>query len=388
MRFFLISDDETSAAMIRTAIMDRGLEFPAANQCRLPGITNLLRTLNLTATSEQRPGLPETAQETSTIVILVMPEDPERGLEAISAICAEHAARLLVVGTLRDSKVVLRALRSGATEYLDREDLATELHHALDRFDQKRTRAFSVGVLSATGGAGCSVIAANLGCELAKKPHTCGVVDLKAEGGDLATLLDLKTAYSLADVSRNVDGLDTTVLRGCLATHASGVQLLSAISEFPGFTTIDPRGVQRTYSLLSRQVNFIVTDLDRCLSHITFSTAQTADLLLVVMRMDFVSLRRTRLMLDFLHNGGIDRGRFLILANQTGQSGEVPLSQASDALQTKIFAQIPHDPRTVIRSVNNGEPVMLSAPSSKFARKIVEIAAHVRQLSVRKSSAT
>jgi MinD-like ATPase involved in chromosome partitioning or flagellar assembly len=67
------------------------------------------------------------------------------------------------------------------------------------------------------------------------------------------------------------------------------------------------------------------------------------------------------------------------------RQGEMSPAQASDGLQLKVCCQIPDDPKTVIRSVNNGEPVVASAPSSKFARKITEIASHIRQLSDRRT---
>ena len=167
MKFYLVSDDETAASLIRSAILDRGLEFPAGNQCRLAGVPGLIRTLSQTAATESRQGAG--AEQQSTI-LLVMPEDVERGLEAVGLIHSELPCRLLLIGSIEDSRVVLRAMRQGATEYLDQSELSSELNNALDRIDQRKTRAWTIGVWSACGGAGCSVVAANLACELAKKP--------------------------------------------------------------------------------------------------------------------------------------------------------------------------------------------------------------------------
>jgi len=110
-----------------------------------------------------------------------MSDDAERGLEAVGQIHATLPCRLLV-GTIADSRPVLRAMRQGATEYLDQSDLAGELNHGPDRIDQRKTRAWNIGVWSACGGAGCSVVSANLACELAKKPGSFGLVDLKVAG--------------------------------------------------------------------------------------------------------------------------------------------------------------------------------------------------------------
>ncbi|MFM7058895.1 MAG: CpaE family protein [Planctomycetota bacterium] len=376
MRFFLVSDDDAAAAVIRSVILDRGLEFPAGNQCRLAGVPGLLRTLSQTPTPA----------EAQTTIVLVMPENADAGIEAVAAICSGLPCRLLLAGSIADSRVVLRAMRLGAVEYLDLTDLGSELNHALDRIDQRRTRAYTIGVFSAAGGAGCSLVAANLACELARKPGSCALVDLKAEGGDLATLLNLKSAHTLADVSRNVDGLDAAVLKNCLVPHPGGALLLSAGGEFPSFVPVDPRAVQRSLSLLSRQVEFVVLDLDRCLNHVTFTTAQTADVLVLVMRPDFPSLKRTRLMLDWMVDSGVDRAKFRVVLNRTGWSGEVPASQVADGLQMKVSLEIPDDPKPMLRSVNSGEPLVLAVPSAKFSKRMVQLSEELRGLAARRGS--
>lgn len=385
MKFYLVSDDETAASLIRTAILDRGLEFPAGNQCRLAGVPGLIRTLGQALAAEARQG-GGTGTESQTTILLVMPEDAERGLDAIGLIHNELHCRLLLIGGISDSRLVLRAMRQGATEYLDQSELASELNHALDRIDQRRARAWTVGVWSACGGAGSSIVAANLACELAKKPGSCGLVDLKVEGGDLATLLNLKVTHTLADASRNVDGLDTTVLRTCLVSHGSGVQLLSASADYPSFAPVDTRGVQRALSLLGRQVDYLVLDLDRCLSHVAFTMAQSADILLCVMRPDFVSLRRTKLMLDWLGESGLDRGRVRLVVNRTGLSGEVSVAQATEALQMNSAVDLPDEAKAMLRAVNNGEPLQLTAPSAKFCRRLTELARELREAAARRQS--
>ena len=376
MRFFLVSDDDSAAAVIRSVVFARGLEFPAGNQCGLADVPGLLRTLSQSSTPA----------EAQTTIVLVIPENTDKGLEAVSAICAAAPCRLLLVGSIADSRVVLRAMRLGAAEYLDLTDLSSELNLALDRIDQRRRKAFTIGVFSASGGAGCSLVAANLGCELAKKNSSCALVDLKVEGGDLATLLNLKTSHTLADVSRNVEGLDSAVLKNCLVPHAGGALLLTAAGDFPSFAPVDPRAVQRSLSLLSRQVDYVVMDLDRCLNHVTFATAQTTDALVLVMRPDFPSLKRTRLMLDWMVDSGVDRTKFRVVLNRTGWSGEVPSAQVADGLQMKVSSDIPDDPKPLLRSVNSGEPLVLAVPSAKFSKRIAQLAEELRGAAAQRSS--
>lgn len=379
MRFYLVSDDDQVATEIRAAILDRGLEFPVANQCRIAGVPSLLSQLAPPVISSLPGwGTRDLPGGNEVTILLVMPQDLEQGLQIIRQIRAASSHRLLVVGEVHGGRSLLRALREGATEYLDRMDLGNELASALDRLDQRLQRAFSVGICSAVGGAGCSLLASNLACELARCRKRCGLVDLKLEGGDLASLLDLKPQYTLADLNQNVDAFDSTVLKSCLTTHSSGVQLLAASTQFPSFTPIDVRGVGRAFSMLGRQVDFIVADLDRCLGQATFATAQAADLLLCVMRLDFVSLRRTKLLLDFFLSGNVAQSKIRIVANRQGLSGEISIAQVEETLRMKVHTQIPDDNKLILRSINNGEPAILTAPASKFSRRIQELAAEIQ----------
>ena len=77
MRFYLVSDDEVLASAIRSAILDRGLEFPASDQCRILGVPGLLSQLAPPVVSSL-PGwgardLPEDNQV--TIILSQPPED-------------------------------------------------------------------------------------------------------------------------------------------------------------------------------------------------------------------------------------------------------------------------------------------------------------------------
>ncbi len=137
--------------------------------------------------------------------------------------------------------------------------------------------------------------------------------------------------------------------------------------------------MQRVMSLLSHTNEYIVCDLDRCLSHLTFTIAKSLDHLYCVMRPDFISLRRTRRLLEFLDSSGIARDRVHIIVNRTGNSGEIAAAQIADVLKVSEVQQFPEDPKPVLRSINNGEPLVIRQPSSKLSRKLAALAAGIRQ---------
>ena len=97
------------------------------------------------------------------------------------------------------------------------------------------------------------------------------------------------------------------------------------------------------------------------------------------MRPDFISLRRTRRLLEFLDSSGLARDRVHIIVNRTGNSGEIAAAQIADVLKVSEVQQFPEDSKPVLRSINNGEPLVIRQPSSKLSRKLAALAAGIRQ---------
>jgi Flp pilus assembly CpaE family ATPase len=114
--------------------------------------------------------------------------------------------------------------------------------------------------------------------------------------------------------------------------------------------------------------------------------AQSCDVLLCVIRPDFVSLRRTKLMLDWQADAGLDRGRIRLVVNRAGWSGEVSVAQVSEALQMKSAVDLPDETKAMLRAVNSGEPLQLTAPSAKFSRRVAELAKELKEAAGRRQA--
>ena len=108
---------------------------------------------------------------------------------------------------------------------------------------------------------------------------------------------------------------------------------------------------------------YVVVDLDHSFrdEQIAGAPARPTSILLVL-RLDFASLRNARRTLDHLEQLGIPRDRLRLVVNRYGQPKEVPAAKAEEALGVKIFHYVPDDPKTVNRANNNGVPVVLESP--------------------------
>lgn len=361
---FIISDQESVGSRVRQVLATAGQDCPVSNM----------------ATLENAPG--RVSQARPDLVVLVLHGDRERALSLLGEMRAKLNCRTLVVGPASDPKLVLSMLRGGADDFVDETELEGELKSALARLQAGAAANMTepgkiIAVLGPSGGCGSSTLAANIATVLAKEHKTALLVDLKLETGDLASLLDLKPNYTLANLCQNVNRMDRVMLERSLAQHASGVHLLASPQVFADIGHVTPDGVQQALSLARVLFPYIVIDLDH-----TFRSEQTkvlrmADVVLVVLRLEFTSLRNARRALDHLEQMGIPRDHIKLVVNRYGQAKEVPASKAEEALGMKIAHYVPEDAKSIIRANNNGVPVVLEAPSTKVSKSVSILARSV-----------
>ena len=315
------------------------------------------------------------------LIVVALPANPERSLallDWLGKMPRQHGERVLAIGPAADPKLVLRALRGAVDDYLDQDELESELIAALGRWRASMAMQDEAGrviaVLAPSGGSGSSTLAANLATVLAKQHKSSVLIDMKLQSGDLAALLDLKPTFTLADLCQNVARLDRTLFERPLVRHSSGVSLLAPPRHFDDIARITSDGVHQALNLAKAPFPYVLIDLDHSFRPEQVEVIQQADLILLVLRLDFASLRNTRRALEYIELLGISRERIRLVVNRHGQPKEVPAGKAEEVLGMKVFHYVPDDPRSVNRANNNGVPVVLEAPRAAVSRSMTKLA--------------
>jgi len=359
MQAFIVSDHESIGNRVRQVLLFEGLDCQAAHAVSLDLAAEHL--------AKRQPDL----------VVMVLGNDPERALIVMGEVLRKMKSRVVVVGPA-SSKLVIRALRGGAADYVDEGDLEAELQAALRQpRDEESGRAGAgrlIAVLAPSGGSGSSTLATNVAAALAKEHKEVALVDLNLEAGDLPALLDLKPIYTLADLTQNVARMDRVLLERSLVRHASGVHLLASPRTFGAAASVTPEGVDQALNLARAVFPYVVVDIDHGYCDVQMRAIRQADVILLVFRLEFAALRNTRRTLDHLEQLNIDKTRVRLIVNRYGQPKEVPAAMAEEALGVKIFHFVPDDPRAVIRANNNGVPFVLEAPSAKVSKNVTRLA--------------
>ena len=366
MNALLATDDEMLGAEVRKILLREGLDCAASD----------VVTLNQ---APERLG-----RSPIDLFVVVLPADPSgalRALDLLERLPRQDVTRVLAVGPAADPKLVLRALRGAVDDYVDQNDLESEFEDALARWrtlqPSREEAGRVIAVLAPSGGSGSSTLAVNVATVLAKEHKSALLLDLKLETGDLAALLDLKPSHSLADLCANVSRMDRVLFERSLARHANGVHLLAPPASLKDVEYITPEGIRKILNLARTVFPYVLIDLDHTFRAEQVDALLQADIILLVFRLDFASLRNARRTMQHLERLGIDRERLRLVVNRYGQPKEVPYAKAEEALGLKVFHYVPDDPKSVNRANNNGVPVVTESPSTSVAKSVTKLAISV-----------
>lgn len=316
------------------------------------------------------------------LLVLVLSPDPSSGLRVLREIRGTvPIVHSLVVGPVNDAQLILNTLREGADEYLDETLLDSQLPDALARLKDK-CRAISVpkkagrviSVMAPSGGSGSSTLAANIATVYAQLHGECGLIDLRLTAGDLAPMLDLHPVHTIADLCERLSRVDSSMFEQFFARHSSGVCLLAAPLKQSGLKWVTNKGVRTTMAMARVRFPYVVVDLENTFSDEQVEALWQSDAILLVLRLDYISLRNARRTTENLIDLGIGLQRVHLVANGAGQSGQLGVREAEQALGMKLLDSVPSDPSIVNRAINRGVPMVLQRRWPKICRRIRSLA--------------
>lgn len=313
------------------------------------------------------------------------PEKALKLLEQVREIAPECA--LLVVSSSTDGQLILKAMRSGAKEFLTLPVKVEDLVGALDRIsaakfgtgDGRGRTCHVIAVCGATGGVGSTSLAVNLGSVLAKEERNSVVLcDLDLALGDADVFLDAIPDYTLVDVAQNVSRLDFTLLKRSLTKHASGLYLLPRPVQLQDSQHISPDDLTRVLGLLKASFTHMILDLSKSYTAIDSVALKSAKDILLVTQLDLPCLRNVvRLMLSFNEDEAI-KDKVKIVVNRVGlDSGAISLKKAQETMGREIFWQLPNDYKTMVEVRNNGVPLIEQAPRAGITQALMSLAGNL-----------
>lgn len=313
----------------------------------------------------------------AALLLVVLPDPPDKGLELIQR--TRRAERpLLCAGPGEDPGLILQSLRAGVDRYLDLDNLESDLGVALTTLGKTwgQPKGKNLVVLAPNGGSGASTVLVNLGIALAQHKIKVQLIDLHWTRNDLTWFLDLKPSFTLATLCEQQERLDRAMFDRAMTTHSSGVSLLASGGPHSRPDVLE-EGITQIMEWSQSAFHYVLVDMENSHDPITASVLKQADEVLVVFRLDFVSLKNLQNLLDHFSRLGIAKENVRIVANQQDLAGQLSVERAEQALGISVSQVIPHDPRAANQAINHGAPAMLEQPRSKLTRSIQQLAQSV-----------
>jgi pilus assembly protein CpaE len=237
-----------------------------------------------------------------------------------------------------------------------------------------------VTVFSTKGGAGKSMLAANLAVVLAKEAKARGeerpvvLVDADLQFGDITVMLHLTPQHTIVDAVSSIDRLDAPLLHSLLVKHEpSGLFVLPAPLE-PAFADqIGAAEMSRILDLLRQSCSHVVIDTPAYFNEVVLALIDESDDVLLIAGMDIPNIKNVKIGLQTLRLLNTPMSKLHLVLNRANSKVKLDVSEVERTLQVKADALIPSDV-VVPQSVNKGTPVVLDAPKSGVARSIEALA--------------
>ena len=326
------------------------------------------------------------------LLLVRLEEKGDLLLDAVEALPAPRLP-LIVLGPEDEGRLILRAMRLGAREYLpldaSEEQIARVLGAAVagPTTDPKGKRAPVVAVLGAKGGVGASLVATQLALGLRGLGTKTALVDLDLRHGDASLYLDVHPTYGITDVVRNEGNIDADYLDNVLHTHASGLRLLAAPAQPEDAELVGAEPLTHVLRLLCASQDWVVLDVAREFDEVTLAALDLADQILLVAEPDVPALHHTRRILALLERLGCPGSRVRLVTNRCDQQSTIGERDLCDFVGRGSEVRIPNDYAAAQESVNYGRPVALVAPDSPLNAAFGELAVKVHEWCGRPSPA-
>jgi pilus assembly protein CpaE len=336
--------------------------------------------------AEFEPSWDALGDRTANVLIVACRPDSEQALWFIREAARRHPQRPVValLTAPSDNGFVREALEAGADDLVmrvpgDDADLrapARELRFALEKAVARRSGATAatagalasmVCVLGPKGGIGKTLTSANLAVALALAGRKVAVVDLDLQFGDVGLSLGLTPTRTIHDLVKSGGSLDAEKVEGYLTRHASGVRVLMAPVRPDQAAAVTIDYLRELYPLLRACNDVVVVDTPPGFTPEVIASIDSSTHVCMVGMLDSLSLKNTKLGLETLELMGYERDRIRMVLNRADTNVGVTREDVTAIIGRAPDVLVPSH-RDVVRSVNEGAPIVQSRPRTEAAR--------------------
>lgn len=296
---------------------------------------------------------------------------------------------LFVVSENMNPQHIIDVMKAGAAEYLVEPVSGKTLLNAVEEIRAKLANAGRLAqgslysFISAKGGVGSTVLAVNTATALAlQKKSTVALIDMAFQSGDASVLLDMVPQNTITDICSNIHRLDVSFLRGVMASHATGLNFLSAPSNPEDSEDIRHEHVEKILDLCCKLYDQVILDCSSMqVNDCSIEAFRRSDKVFVVTDMSVPSLRNTVRLYNLISKLNIPLDKIEIIVNRFIKGGALSLGEIEKNFEKPVYWLVPNDFSDIVSSINRGVPIIKLSPGSPFSKNVGQFVKKVQNQS-------
>ena len=262
---------------------------------------------------------------------------------------------------------MLSAMRAGCTEFINTPSAEHTLLDTLERLTQRtpsqprkqESTGSVIAFFGAKGGAGTTTLAVHLAYYLVKM-HKKRVllIDHHAELGHVCVHLGLDgTRFLFQEVVRNVNRLDSELLGGFVARHASGLEVLASPDHCGAGKPMDPSAISRTLEFLRNEYDYVVLDCGLPTDELNTPVIELSSTVYVVATPEVGAIRDLSRYVDVLNPSANSMDRLKVVINRFSAPLAIGIPQIEKAIKLPVAIRIASSDVDFVPAANLGEPL-------------------------------
>lgn len=229
-------------------------------------------------------------------------------------------------------------------------------------------------IFSGKGGVGKSVLAVNLAAAIIKETgETVALVDLDLQFGDLAVLLGLDPAGTIADVAKAYPRVDAPFIGELMPEAPGGIRVLAAPLSPELADLVSAEHVRHALTVLRDTFDHVIVDCSPHLDDVALEAIECADKLILVTDLNIPAIKDAKLAFKLFEHLNVSRERIHLVLNRADAPADVTVTQLEANLKCPVSVRIPSQGKLVLQSIQKGVPVVQLFPDSEFTQKMREL---------------
>ncbi len=234
-----------------------------------------------------------------------------------------------------------------------------------------------IAIFSTKGGVGKTLIATNLAVSLARNytQRVC-LIDLDLQVfGDMARMLDLNPQKSMLDLIHQLKKQPEGIKKeGFFTKSSQGVDFFPGVLRPQQAPHLEGEKIKDVFTLLDKDYDYIIVDVGKSFSEVLVHTLNQANLILLVVTPDILSIYQTKWALDTLQFLHFPLAMIKIILNRAESASSISWQEVSVSLPVDIISRMPSEGKMVGQALNRSIPVVIDSPRTKIALSIKELA--------------